>query len=442
MNESEVRSETAKAAKTSMSRELIELAALFIAAGVAHLFVSMLSLNSVGPVVLFALGLLLIATAALRRWWTHRPRAKVTRVVADELPPPPGGAWRIRATVRDVPGSLAAVTAALAAHRYDIVSMQVLAVPDGVVDEFLLRAPAGVTAADIAAVTQLGGGKEVRVVPADVHEFVDLPTRVLTIAAQAAGPPADSAQLLRAVLGDCVITPQQTKGRPRAQGSGECVEGTSMRLVAPDGGLMMVTRPPLPFTLVEFARAKAVLDLKRCLAGAPITTTTLRLAAGTEVAIRPVTPGDAAAIEEMHERCSAESRGRRYGRERPPAFERLLEHKGTRTLLAETLADGVIAVATLRKRGRCAEVGILVEDQWQGRRIGTALLCRLITLARIDGCVALVAIAQEANTAMIRAMWRAGAQTDHVEPDLTHLTVYLNARSGVPGPRPGDIGLQ
>ena len=39
-----------------MSRELVELAALFIATGVADLFVSTLAHNRVGPVVLFALG--------------------------------------------------------------------------------------------------------------------------------------------------------------------------------------------------------------------------------------------------------------------------------------------------------------------------------------------------------------------------------------------------
>ncbi|WP_409494264.1 hypothetical protein [Amycolatopsis sp. cmx-11-12] len=207
MSESELRSETAKSAKISMGRELIELAALFIAAGVAHLFVSTMSLNSVGPVVLFGLGLLLIATSALRRWWLHRPRRK-----AEDDAAQPGVAWRLRATIRDVPGSLAGVTAALAAHRYDIVSMQVLAVPDGAVDEFLLRAPVGATAADIAAVAELGGSRDVRVVPADVHEFVDLPTRILTIVAQAAGPRADSAQLLRRCWASATFPGSRQKG--------------------------------------------------------------------------------------------------------------------------------------------------------------------------------------------------------------------------------------
>ncbi len=246
-----------------MSRELVELAALFIATGVADLFVSTLSHNRVGPVVLFGLGGLLIATAAWRRWWTHRPRPDPARGHLGAHPPQTGVAWRVRATVRDVPGSLAGVTAALAAHRYDIVSLQVLAVPDGVVDEFLVRTPSGTSAADIATVTELGGGRAVRVVPTDVHEFVDLPTRVLTLAA---APETDLVQLLLAVLGDCEIE-RKPLGR-RGKGTGEGLDGTVLRLAGTEGGLV-VTRALLPFTPAEFARAKAVLDLHRRLSGAP-----------------------------------------------------------------------------------------------------------------------------------------------------------------------------
>ncbi|UMP07013.1 ACT domain-containing protein [Amycolatopsis sp. EV170708-02-1] len=265
MSESEVRSETAKGTRTSMSRELTELAALFIAAGAAHLFISAMSLDRAGPAVLFGLGLLLIATAVLRRWWADRPHSPRIHGSGDVRTSRQGDAWRIRVTVRDVPGALAGVTAALAAHRYDIVAMQVLAVPDGAVDEFFLRTPAGATAGDIAAVIELGGGRDVRVVPADVHEYVDLPTRVLTIAAQTVGRQASSTQLLQAVLGDCDVTRRHVKGRFREQLRGDGVVGTSMRLVDPEGGLVVVTRPSLPFTPVEFARAKAVLDLERSL---------------------------------------------------------------------------------------------------------------------------------------------------------------------------------
>ena len=102
-----------------------------------------------------------------------------------------------------------------------------------------------------------------RVVPADVHEFVDLPTRVLTMAA---APEPDPVQLLLAVLGDCDIAPKPA-GR-RGKGVSEGIDGTKLRLAGPGGGLV-VTRALLPFTPAEFARAKAVLDLHRRLAGSP-----------------------------------------------------------------------------------------------------------------------------------------------------------------------------
>ncbi|QKV73604.1 hypothetical protein [Amycolatopsis sp. Hca4] len=265
MSEAEVPPKTAQRARGSMSRELIELAALFVATGVADLFVSTLSHNRVGPVLLFALGGLMVVTAAWRRWWTHRPRAQ--RDPAGGADPLRAGvAWRVRATMRDVPGSLAGVTAALAAHRYDIISLQVLAVPGGVVDEFFVRAPKAATAADIATVIELGGGRDVRVVPADVHEFVDLPTRVLTIAA--AREP-DPVQLLLAVLGECDVE-RKPWGR-RGKGAGEGIDGTVMRLADLDGDLV-VRRPQLPFTPAEFARAKAVRALLRRLTSPPTAT--------------------------------------------------------------------------------------------------------------------------------------------------------------------------
>ncbi|WP_037363070.1 ACT domain-containing protein [Amycolatopsis orientalis] len=235
--------------KRSVNRELVELAALFFATGIADLFVSTLSNNRVGPVLLFALGGLFVVAATLRHHWSHRtPRSG---------PPGQGAAieWRLRATVRDVPGSLAALTATLAAHRYDIASMQVLTAPDGAVDEFLLRAPEGTTGAEIAEAARSGGGENVWVVRADAHDLVDLPTRMLALAAQAAGTASDVAQLLGALLGQSCTVQRKTGGRPRD----ERVTGTVMLLHGRPGEFLEIRRPLLPFTLAEFARAKALL---------------------------------------------------------------------------------------------------------------------------------------------------------------------------------------
>ncbi|ATY13411.1 hypothetical protein CU254_25470 [Amycolatopsis sp. AA4] len=244
--------------KRSVNRELVELAALFFATGIADLFVSTLSNNRVAPVLMFALGVLFLAAATLRHRWSHRPPRT--------SPPGQGAAieWRLRATVRDVPGSLAALTATLAAHRYDIASMQVLAAPDGAVDEFLLRAPEGTTGADIVEAARSSGGENVWVVRADAHDLVDLPTRMLAIAAQATDSGADVCSLLAAMLGPSCTVQRKTGGRPRD----ERVTGTTMLLHGRPGELLEVRRPPLPFTLAEFARAKALLGVHFA-AGAP-----------------------------------------------------------------------------------------------------------------------------------------------------------------------------
>ncbi|MBB1159863.1 hypothetical protein [Amycolatopsis dendrobii] len=260
MRATDMRRTTAESRKRSVNRELVELAALFFATGIADLFVSTLSNNRVGPALLFALGGLFIVSAALRHRWSHRPqRAGRATEPADATE------WRLRATVRDVPGSLAALTATLAAHRYDIAAMQVLAVPDGAVDEFLLRTPGGTTAADIAEAARSGGGGNVWVVRADVHELVDLPTRMLAIAGQAAAPGADLAQLIGTLLGpSCTV--QRKPGRRVRE---ERLAGTTMLLHGRVGELIEADRPALPFTSAEFARAQALVRVYRESAAQP-----------------------------------------------------------------------------------------------------------------------------------------------------------------------------
>ncbi|GAA1031524.1 MULTISPECIES: hypothetical protein [Amycolatopsis] len=227
---------------------------MFFATGIADLFVSTLSNNRVGPALLFALGGLFIVSATLRHRWSHRrPRRATVPESADATE------WRLRATVRDVPGSLAALTATLAAHRYDIAAMQVLAVPDGAVDEFLLRAPDGTTGADLAEAARSGGGDHVWVVRADVHELVDLPTRMLALAGQAAAPGADLAQLIGTLLGpSCTV--RRKAGR---RGRDERLTGTTMLLHGRAGELLEAHRPSLPFTPAEFARAQALVRVYR-----------------------------------------------------------------------------------------------------------------------------------------------------------------------------------
>ena len=65
---------------------------------------------------------------------------------------------RVRVEVADVPGALAGITAALASLRVDVATIDVLEV-DGrtVVDEMLVRLPAGVTPQEVRDVLRMSG---------------------------------------------------------------------------------------------------------------------------------------------------------------------------------------------------------------------------------------------------------------------------------------------
>lgn len=140
-------------------RELVELAALFTAVAVADAVANTIAHGPSGPVLLCCSAVVLIATAAFHTWWARRhenaPPPTDTGAAAPRSPGAPQeerretALWRMRTTVRDEPGSLAALCTALAEHRVDILNLQTHPLSDGTVDEFLLRAPAALLPADL-----------------------------------------------------------------------------------------------------------------------------------------------------------------------------------------------------------------------------------------------------------------------------------------------------
>jgi hypothetical protein len=149
------------------SRELVELAALFLAIGASDLFANTLAHHRIRPLVLFGHGVLLIGCAALHRSWKHLPAA------------------------------------ALAGPGVNIVSVQVHVLPRGAVEEFLVETPA----------------------EADLHDLVDVPTRVLTSAALAAATGGGLSRALRALPGECAIGWQEADEVHRGAGLEEGLEG-------------------------------------------------------------------------------------------------------------------------------------------------------------------------------------------------------------------------
>jgi len=252
----------------SWRREIIELAVLFLAVGTAGLFTEMLGRRHYGWSLLIALGAALLAASVLQWWWrVHGPgRLRATTPFVsvrtadgidaaldewqDDL-----NLWRVRAALRDRPGSLAAVCERLGAIGANIVGLQVHPLGEGVLDEFLLDVPPSVDAATLAAAVASGRAEVSLVDRAARDDLTDAPARVLTLAARLAAGDAGLPVALHDLFGQCAVT-----WDPREVPEASC-SGTLMTLSDPSGGTLLVTREVLAFTPTEFARARALVGL-------------------------------------------------------------------------------------------------------------------------------------------------------------------------------------
>jgi GNAT superfamily N-acetyltransferase len=321
--------------------------------------------------------------------------------------------WRMRTTVRDKPGTLAALCTALARHEVDILALQTHPLADGTVDEFLLRAPADLPHTDMTDAVAAGGGRDTWLERADAHDLVDAPTRILSLATRTALDAAELPLALRQLLGRCTIRSLPAKslngrpleGVPPVEG---VLEETVMRLRDPSGGAIIVERPYLPFTPTEFARARALVELDARLGPrVPRRHEVLTLPEGNEIIVRRADTRDLDAARAMHQRCSPETLALRYHGPVGNAdryLDHLLSPRFGRTLAAHTASGRLVALGHLLWDGDETEIALLVEDEWQRRGIGGELLRRLVAMAAETRCGCVYAVTQSANTGMVAAM--------------------------------------
>ncbi|WP_156723710.1 GNAT family N-acetyltransferase [Streptomyces apocyni] len=444
-------------------RDTIELAALFTAVVVADTLAKTVVSGPDGPVLLVVSAVVLIATAGFHTWWARRhghappsgdtgtPLAAGTDVsgpgtgtgttpTPTPTPAPLTAArattlWRMRTTVRDQPGSLAALCTVLAKAQVDILSLQTHPLTEGTVDEFLLRAPEELSADELTRSVARAGGTGTWTERADAHDLVDAPTRVLDLATRTALDAAELPLALRQLLGRCTIRslpassptgPRATAERAPVEGA---LEGTLMRLRDPAGGAITVERPYLPFTPTEFARARALVELDARLGPRiPRSQDVLTLPEGNAITVRRADTTDLEAAKAMHERCSKSTLSMRY---HGPAgdVDRYLKHllspRFGRTLAVQTASGRLVALGHLLWDGDETEVALLVEDDWQRRGIGTELLNRLVALAAEAGCDSVYAVTKASNTGMVAAMRGLGLPLDY---QIEEGTLVITAR--------------
>ncbi|WP_026410855.1 GNAT family N-acetyltransferase [Actinomadura oligospora] len=343
---------------------------------------------------------------------------------------------RIRTEIEDRPGRLAVLTAALAARGANILGLTVQVGTEGVVDEFVVDVPSGGAGPDeLASAAAWAGGVRTTIVPARPRELVDEPTRALALATRARLEP----HALPEILAELLRAHEAAWTTAPAAGDDE---GEVLTVRAGRRSVRM-SRPGLPFTTTEAARADALVRAALP-AGPPSAASASRvlpLADGTRVTVRPIERDDADAVRAMHERCSLDSRRMRYFSAKPfpprAAIERFCEPWHGLTLVGEGPDGSVLALAHLIHvlDPGVAEVAFLVEDAWQGRGLGRALAELLAVLGRERGLVELRATALAENTRMRRLLVSLGGRTRRTgEPGIVEIRLRLDGRPAPAAP--------
>ncbi|WP_246258013.1 GNAT family N-acetyltransferase [Amycolatopsis anabasis] len=338
----------------------------------------------------------------------------------------------------DEPGTLARIAIRLADMECNILGLTVLPVPGGVLDELVIRPATGLTREQLLAVIRAEGWECSGITDADVRELVDASAATLASATRAVTDPARAADVLREVLAADLVTVV-----PAAEANPGRTEGGHRMVFPVDTERALVARRRwAPFVHLELARAHALLALLTAswanLSGPAAVT----CADGSAVVLRQGQPGDADAVFALHDRCSMKTLFHRYhtGMRTVPRrwLHRLLMPPRGLSLLA-VCGREVVGLGQLipGKTPETAEVSLLVEDTWQDKGLGTALLSRLAILAASRGHRELVAVCLPGQDAMIRTARRAGLSPEQPEEGagLVRLAIPASVARGGFGER-------
>ena len=152
-----------------------------------------------------------------------------------------------------------------------------------------------------------------------------------------------------------------------------------------------------------------------------------RLPDGTRILIRPIEPGDASALREGFMHLDAGSRYQRFLTPieylTQPQLDYLpdVDHESHEALVAIDAAtgDGIGVARFVREEERpsCADLAIVVVDDWHGRGVGTLLAERLVARAVAVGVKSFTARMWAGNDAARRLVEHVGEDLREHEAD-------------------------
>ena len=181
-----------------------------------------------------------------------------------------GKTWRMRVRLADHPGQLASLATRLSERGCNLLGVGVLPVAGdpsdpaaNVVDEFVLRAPAGLRPGELVTLVEVAGASCVGIVPASVGDLVDAHTAVLRTATGILSGAATARDALGQVLdADSVVPAADGTDAADAPGSIRVdAAGYRATITIRAGEQVVAARDWAPFTDGELARVPALLDL-------------------------------------------------------------------------------------------------------------------------------------------------------------------------------------
>lgn len=276
--------------------------------------------------------------------------------------------WRIRTTLPDRPGALAALAAECGLAGVNIMGLQIFPGVDSVTDELVLRTPDDWRLGDVAELVERSGGEAVSGAPCTEQELLDQPVRYVQAARTILAQPARFPEVV-ARLFDAEADPVDT--------ALAAVQDVMEMTV---GDIQVQVRRAARFTATEHARGAAMADLVG------------------DVLVRqaPVARGLGAL---------GPSPSRRVGTGATTEYV-VEEH----SVLARV--DGtVVGIATIRPVGPdpdTREVSLRVDPAWQRRGIGTRLLNDVSRLGSRLGIQELLLVTQADNQAVLPMVLGAG----------------------------------
>ncbi|MEU8106106.1 ACT domain-containing protein [Nonomuraea muscovyensis] len=253
-------------------REILEVAALFLAVGVAHLLATLLGHTDPGPVVLVGLGGALIVGSALHRRLRSGTPVKARRT-RPPLPPPPAGGqstmtlWRIRMRVVERPGRLAQVAGAFGRLGCNILTLHIAPTGSSAItpagcdalDEFVVEAPTQLTPGRLHAALSEAGGLDLLIVPAQVKDLIDPGIQGLLLAQRVHDDPSQ----LPHAMAELLRVSEVEWRRPGETVDEEAELNSTMVVSVHPERALLLRRPGLPFTPAEAARAAALASAAR-----------------------------------------------------------------------------------------------------------------------------------------------------------------------------------